>query len=102
MVTGRWAKKTMITVVHLLVEVSACTKSLSFSDHRLSPELMHDNATTFHVLGIELLPSACAVAIQGELVSLTRSEFRVLRFLTSNAGIVFTRQQIIAAVHGPD
>ncbi len=36
------------------------------------------------------------------LVELTRSEFEILRFLASRRGLVFTRYQIVEAVHGEE
>ena len=40
--------------------------------------------------------------IEGKPISLTSNEFRLLHLLASNPDRVFTRQQIINAVHGPD
>ncbi len=42
------------------------------------------------------------VSIKGKLVDLTFTEFRILNLLASRAGWVFTRYQIVDAVHGED
>ena len=42
------------------------------------------------------------VTVGGENVDLTRTEFRILQFLASRPGWVFTRGQIVRAVHGDD
>ena len=42
------------------------------------------------------------VTVKGKLVSLTASEFGVLHFLARRPGWVFTRYQIVDAVHGED
>ena len=38
----------------------------------------------------------------GAAVDLTRTEFRILQFLASRPGWVFTRNQIVRSVHGDD
>jgi two-component system phosphate regulon response regulator PhoB len=42
------------------------------------------------------------VLVSGRSVDLTYSEFRILRFLAGRPGWVFTRYQIVDAVHGED
>lgn len=42
------------------------------------------------------------VTAGGRTVELTRTEFRILQFLASRPGWVFTRGQIVRAVHGDD
>ena len=42
------------------------------------------------------------VTLAGELLDLTATEFKLLRFLVQNEGKVFTRLQIVHAVHGTD
>ena len=42
------------------------------------------------------------VAVQGEPVNLTLTEFRVLEFLARRPGVVFSRYQIVDAVKGED
>ncbi|MBI9018658.1 MAG: response regulator transcription factor [Phycisphaerae bacterium] len=52
--------------------------------------------------GIEIDPGRHKVKIAGETVNLTSSEFSLLRFLASRPGWVFTRYQIVDAIHGND
>ncbi|MBU2501852.1 response regulator [bacterium] len=52
--------------------------------------------------GIMIHPGRHEVAIGGQSVDLTRTEFRILHFLSSRPGWVFTRGQIVRAVHGDD
>jgi DNA-binding response OmpR family regulator len=52
--------------------------------------------------GIELDRTACRVRLNGETLSLTATEFRLLEFIMSRPGIVFTREQLLDAVWGHD
>ncbi|MFA5517171.1 MAG: response regulator transcription factor [Desulfuromonadales bacterium] len=47
-------------------------------------------------------PGRSEVLVRGEAVELTFTEFRVLHFLASRPGWVFTRYQIVNAVRGED
>ncbi len=47
-------------------------------------------------------PGRSEVLVQGEPIELTFTEFRVLHFLASRPGWVFTRYQIVNAVRGED
>ena len=47
-------------------------------------------------------PGKREVKYAGEPVRLTATEFAVLHFLANHPGWVFTRNQLVAAVHGPD
>jgi two-component system phosphate regulon response regulator PhoB len=47
-------------------------------------------------------PTRHQVLVEGRHVDLTATEFRLLNFLARRPGWVFTRDQIIAAVKGPD
>ncbi|MBD3390504.1 MAG: response regulator [Chitinivibrionales bacterium] len=49
---------------------------------------------------IEIHPGRHEVMIDGKAVTLTSSEFKALHFLSSRPGWVFTRYQIVEAVHG--
>jgi two-component system phosphate regulon response regulator PhoB len=51
---------------------------------------------------IEIDSGRHRVAIKGKPVTLTSTEFGLLRFLASRPGWVFTRYQIVDAVHGSD
>jgi len=58
------------------------------------------NALTLH--GVLIDPRRFEVRVKGETVDLTSTEFKLLHFLMRNRGFVFTRSQIIDAVHGDD
>ena len=47
-------------------------------------------------------PGKREVKYAGQPVRLTATEFAVLQFLANHPGWVFTRNQLVAAVHGPD
>jgi DNA-binding response OmpR family regulator len=52
--------------------------------------------------GIELDRSSCQARLNGELLSLTATEFRLLEYLMSRQGVVFSREQLLNAVWGQD
>jgi DNA-binding response OmpR family regulator len=52
--------------------------------------------------GLELDRSACRVTLHAEELQLTATEFRLLDFLMSRPGVVFTREQLLDAVWGHD
>lgn len=52
--------------------------------------------------GLELDRSSCQVRLSGEILSLTATEFRLLEFLMSRPGVVFSREQLLNAVWGQD
>ena len=52
--------------------------------------------------GLEIHPGRHEVRVAGAAVDLTRTEFRILQFLASRPGWVFTRNQIVRSVHGDD
>ncbi len=52
--------------------------------------------------GIELDRSSCQARLSGELLSLTATEFRLLEFLMTRIGVVFSREQLLNAVWGQD
>jgi two-component system phosphate regulon response regulator PhoB len=52
--------------------------------------------------GIILYPDNNEAILEGQPLPLTRTQFRLLHFLTSHAGETHTRQELIVAVHGPD
>jgi len=47
-------------------------------------------------------PGRHEITVDGKPVDLTRTEFRILHFLASRPGWVFTRSQIVRSVHGDD
>src|SRR5947199_2443049 len=62
-------------------------------------------ATTTRVLkaaSLELDRSRCEARLNGELLTLTATEFRLLEFLMSRPGVVFSREQLLDAVWGHD
>ncbi len=52
--------------------------------------------------GLELDRSSCEVHLNGELLTLTATEFRLLEFLMNRPGVVFSREQLLDAVWGHD
>lgn len=51
---------------------------------------------------LELDRTACRVTLKGENLSLTATEFRLLEFLMSRPGVVYSREQLLDAVWGQD
>ena len=51
---------------------------------------------------LELDSSRCIVRLGGEELTLTATEFRLLEFLMSRPGVVFSREQLLDAVWGHD
>ena len=52
--------------------------------------------------GLELDPASRQVRLNGELLALTATEFRLLEFLMSRPGVVFSREQLLNSVWGQD
>jgi DNA-binding response OmpR family regulator len=52
--------------------------------------------------GLELDRNSCRVRLNGEALALTATEFRLLEFLMSRPGVVFSREQLLDAVWGHD
>jgi len=52
--------------------------------------------------GIELDRTSCQVRVNGLPLALTATEFRLLEFLMSRPGVVFSREQLLNAVWGQD
>jgi DNA-binding response OmpR family regulator len=51
---------------------------------------------------LELDRTSCRVKLSGNPLSLTATEFRLLEFLMSRPGVVFSREQLLDAVWGHD
>lgn len=51
---------------------------------------------------IEIDPGKHRVLVRGKQIKLTTTEFNLLKFLASRPGWVFTRYQIVDAIHGND
>jgi DNA-binding response OmpR family regulator len=62
---------------------------------------MFDKTDTVEGHELELRAATNEVVLDGKPVVLTRTQFRLLQFLVGHAGMAFSRQQIIEAVHGP-
>lgn len=52
--------------------------------------------------GLELDRTSCRVFLHGGELTLTATEFRLLEFLMSRPGVVFSREQLLNAVWGHD
>ncbi len=52
--------------------------------------------------GLDLDRQSCRVRLHGQTLSLTATEFRLLEFLMSRPGVVFSREQLLDAVWGHD
>jgi DNA-binding response OmpR family regulator len=52
--------------------------------------------------GLELDRSSCRVWLTGQELQLTATEFRLLEFLMSRPGVVFSREQLLDSVWGHD
>jgi len=57
---------------------------------------------TLKSAGLELDRSSCRVMLNGDEVQLTATEFRLLEFLMSRPGVVFSREQLLDSVWGHD
>jgi two-component system phosphate regulon response regulator PhoB len=68
---------------------------VQFRVRREGPNLMRS-------AGIELDPRSCSVTQHGSEVFLTATEFRLLEFLMSRPGAIFSRRQLLDAVWGYD
>lgn len=65
-----------------------------------APETTKKDVLSIYDLTIH--PGRHEVCVNGERVDLTATEFQVLHFLARRPGWVFTRYQIVDAVHGED
>ncbi len=52
--------------------------------------------------GVELDVTSRRVSVNGTILTITATEFRLLEFLMSRPGFVFSREQLLDAVWGPD
>lgn len=59
-------------------------------------------STTVRIHDLEIDPGRHRVFVKGKEVELTTTEFKLLQFLAARPGWVFTRYQIVDAVHGAD
>jgi DNA-binding response OmpR family regulator len=59
-------------------------------------------ARTVRAGDLELDRASCRVTLRGAEVALTATEFRLLEFLMSRPGVVFSREQLLNSVWGQD
>lgn len=71
-----------------------------YSDDEPEHEINAETVIESH--GLVIHPGRNEVLVEGRTVDLTYTEFRVLHFLASRPGWVFTRYQIVNAVRGED
>jgi len=69
---------------------------------RRSAESRPDPEGTLSFAEIHIHPGRHEVHVNDQAVALTHTEFRILHFLASRPGWVFSRTQIVRAVHGDD
>jgi two-component system, OmpR family, alkaline phosphatase synthesis response regulator PhoP len=69
---------------------------------RRKSEQLPDESETLQVHNILIHPGRHEVLVDGDPINLTNTEFRVLHYLARRPGWVFTRYQIVDAVHGED
>jgi two-component system phosphate regulon response regulator PhoB len=67
---------------------------------RRNPKNAGEDAAPIRVRELVVHPGRHEVSVNGEVVDLTFSEFGIVRFLARRPGWVFTRSQIVEAVHG--
>jgi two-component system, OmpR family, alkaline phosphatase synthesis response regulator PhoP len=64
--------------------------------------MQQDDSKLVRIHDLVINPGRHEVLLNGEAISLTLTEFRVLHFLADRPGWVFTRSQIVEAVRGDD
>ena len=57
---------------------------------------------TLRLSGVELDGASCRATLNGKTLTLTATEFRLLEFMMSRSGVVFSREQLLDAVWGRD
>jgi len=61
-----------------------------------------EKSTVIRIHDIQIDPGRHKVLVKDKAVELTSSEFGLLHFLAARPGWVFTRYQIVDAIHGTD
>ena len=61
-----------------------------------------ENPHTIKIGELVIVPETMEVFVDGQPLSVTAGEFKLLHFLASHPGQAFTRQQIIEGVEGPN
>lgn len=69
---------------------------------RRNKGIPEDDSSPIKIEELHINPGRHEVLIKDKLVELTSTEFKVLYFLARQPGWVFTRYQIVDAVHGDD
>ena len=69
---------------------------------RRRDKVVEDETATLQIHDLFIHPGRHEALIAGKPVELTYTEFRVLHYLARRPGWVFTRSQIVNAVHGSD
>ena len=71
---------------------------------RIKLQFRHQSAPsrTLEAGGIELDRTSCQVRLHGAPLQLTATEFRLLEYLMTRPGVVFSREQLLNAVWGQD
>jgi DNA-binding response OmpR family regulator len=69
---------------------------------KLQFRTQQEPANLIRVAGIELDRNSCRVKLRGQPLQLTATEFRLLDFLMSRQGVVFSREQLLNSVWGND
>lgn len=69
---------------------------------KLQFRLNNEPISIVRIAGIELDRNSCRVQINGAPLALTATEFRLLDFLMSRQGVVFSRDQLLNSVWGND
>lgn len=87
-ITKPFSPRVMIARVRTVLRRSTPEESADTTPIRLGELLIH--------------PGRHEVLVQGKVVPVTHTEFRVLHLLARHPGWVFTRSQIVDAVHGED
>ena len=67
---------------------------------RSSKTQEHNPEDAIEIHNISIHPGRHEVRVDGKVVELRNSEFRILHFLCQRPGWVFTRAQIVDAIHG--
>ncbi|MBI2432045.1 MAG: response regulator [Candidatus Hydrogenedentes bacterium] len=67
---------------------------------RRRPRQVDDDQETLRIHNLIIHPGRHEVLVDGKPLTLTNTEFRVLHYLARRPGWVFTRYQIVDAVHG--
>jgi DNA-binding response OmpR family regulator len=62
----------------------------------------HSPSRVLKVAGLLLDRTSCRVTLNEQALSLTATEFRLLEFLMSRPGVVFSREQLLDSVWGHD